>query len=67
MIDRLDRTKRNGQTLIEKSRDEEEKKLIQGTLDSLTEQLGLIKSWMDEKKTLVSSSFLVTLIFLVFI
>lgn len=55
MTDRLDRAKRNGHTLLEKTKDEEEKKLIQGTLDALTEQLGLIKAWMDEKKTLVST------------
>lgn len=53
MTDRLDRTKKNAHTLLEKSQDEEEKKLIKSTLESLEEQLGLVRSWLDEKKTLV--------------
>lgn len=54
VTERLERTKGNGQTLIEKTKDDEEKVLIQSTLDSLAEQMTLVKSWIEEKKNQVT-------------
>ncbi|XP_075225316.1 muscle-specific protein 300 kDa isoform X2 [Lycorma delicatula] len=54
--DRLDRASHNGQTIKDKTKDDQEKKLIQSTLDNLTEQLQLVKTWLEEKKQQVGDS-----------
>lgn len=50
ITDRLEKLIRNGKVIIEKTRDEDEKKLIQSTIDTLTNQMQQVKSWLEEKK-----------------
>lgn len=50
MSDKLERLTRNGQNIVENTRDEEEKELIGKTIGNLTEQLSQVRSWLDEKK-----------------
>jgi nesprin-1 len=54
--DKLERLTRNGKTIMESTRDEEEKRLIAGTVATLTEQLAQVKSWLEEKKQLVGDT-----------
>lgn len=56
VMDRLERLSKNGRTIIEKTKDEDEKVLIQKTIDNLTEQLQQVRSWLDEKKAQVGDS-----------
>ena len=48
--DKLERLTKNGQVIIENTRDGNEKELIGSTIVNLTDQLGQVKSWLDEKK-----------------
>lgn len=50
ITDRLEKLIKNGKIIIEKTRDDEEKTLIQSTINTLTEQLQQVRSWLDEKK-----------------
>lgn len=50
IADRLEKLIKNGKTIIEKTKDDEEKVLIQSTINTLTEQLQQVRSWLDEKK-----------------
>lgn len=50
VTDRLEKLTRNGKVIIEKTQDDEEKRLVQSTIDNLTEQLSQVKSWLEEKK-----------------
>lgn len=50
ITDRLEKLIKNGKIIIEKSRDDEEKALIQSTINTLTDQLQQVRSWLDEKK-----------------
>lgn len=50
MSDRLERLTKNGQTIVDNTRDEDEKEIIAKTIANLTEQLGQVRSWLDEKK-----------------
>lgn len=54
--DRLEVVKRNGQVIIEKCRNDEEKILIQTTIEQLQQQLDQVKSWLDEKKQQVGDT-----------
>lgn len=54
--DRMETVKHNGHMIIEKSRKDDEKELIQSTIDQLTQQLNQIRSWLDEKKQQVGDS-----------
>lgn len=56
VMDRLERLSKNGRTIIEKTKDEEEKALVQKTIDNLTEQLQQVRSWLEEKKAQVGDS-----------
>lgn len=56
VTDRLEKLTKNGKTIIEKTKDDEEKALIQKTIDNLAEQLQQIKTWLDEKKAQVGDS-----------
>lgn len=56
MQDRLELVRQNGQLIIEKSRSDEEKGLIQTTIDQLTQQLSQVRSWLEEKKQQVGDS-----------
>lgn len=50
ITDRLEKLIRNGKIIIEKTRDEDEKKLVQSTIDTLTNQMQQVKTWLEEKK-----------------
>lgn len=54
--DRLERLTKNGKSIVEKTRSDEEKQLIQSTINTLTEQLQQVKSWLEEKKQQVSET-----------
>jgi len=56
ITDRLDNVKKNGRIIIEKTRSEDEKVLIQTTIDQLTQQLSQIRAWIDEKKQQVGDT-----------
>lgn len=55
-MDRLEKLTKNGKIIIEKTKDDEEKVLVQKTIDNLTEQLQQVKSWLEEKKSQVGDS-----------
>lgn len=50
ITDKLDKVTRNGKTIIEKSRKQEEKDIVQSTVDTLTDQLSQLKASLDEKR-----------------
>lgn len=54
--DRLERLTKNGKSIVEKSRSDEEKQLIQSTIDTLTNQLQQVRTWLEEKKQQVSET-----------
>lgn len=54
--DRLEKLIKNGKVIIEKSRSDEERRLVQSTIDTLTEQLAQVKSWLEEKKQQVGDT-----------
>lgn len=56
MLDKLERLTKNGHTIMENTRDNEEKELIEKTILNLTEQLGQVKAWLEEKKQQVGDS-----------
>lgn len=56
ITDRLEKLIKNGKIIIEKTRDDEEKALIQKTIDNLTEQLQQVRTWLEEKKAQVGDS-----------
>lgn len=56
ITDRLEKLIKNGKTIIEKSKDAEEKEIIQSTINTLTEQLQQIRTWLDERKQQVSDT-----------
>lgn len=54
--DRLENVKQNGQIIIEKSRNEDEKVLIRTTVEQLSQQLDQLRAWLDDKKHQVGDS-----------
>lgn len=54
--ERLENVKANGQQIIDRSRNDDEKALVQTTIDQLTQQLGQVMAWLDEKKHQVGDS-----------
>lgn len=54
--ERMDCVRMNGGIIIEKSRSEKEKELVQSTIDQLVQQLAQIRAWLDEKKQQVGDS-----------
>lgn len=56
IYEKLDQVKSNGNIIIENSRSQQEKDLVQTTIDQLTQQLSQIRSWLDEKKQQVGDS-----------
>lgn len=54
--DRLENVKQNGQVIIEKSRNDDEKDLVRNTIDQLVQQVEQLRSWLDEKKHQVGNS-----------
>jgi nesprin-1 len=56
MGDKLERLTKNGRAIAENTRDEAEKQLIASTIATLTEQLGQVRAWLDEKKQLIGDT-----------
>lgn len=54
--DKLEKVTKNGKTLMENSRDSQDKQQIQVTINTLTEQLQQVKSWLDEKRQQVGET-----------
>lgn len=54
--DLVEKLTKNGRIIIEKTRDDEEKKLVQSSIDNLTDQLQKIRSLLDEKKQQVGGA-----------
>lgn len=50
MQDRLDKLATNASVLTENVKDEDEKNRISANVHSISDQMALIKSWIDEKK-----------------
>lgn len=56
IYERFTMVKTNGQLIIDNCRNSDEKVLVQTTLDQLAQQLGQVRSWLDEKKQQVGDS-----------
>lgn len=54
--DKLEKLSRNGKMIIEKTRDSNEKEMIQSTINDLTDQLAQVKSWLDERRQQVGET-----------
>lgn len=54
--ERLENVKQNGNVIIEKSRNDEEKILIRNTIEQLQQQMDQVRSWLDDKKHQVGDS-----------
>lgn len=54
--ERLEIVKQNGFVIIEKTRDEQEKRIIRQTIDQLEQQIDQLRSWLDDKKHQVGNS-----------
>ncbi|XP_066252950.1 muscle-specific protein 300 kDa isoform X4 [Euwallacea similis] len=50
ITDKLDKVVKNGKTIIEKSRKQDEKDIVQSTIDNLTDQISQVKSSLEEKR-----------------
>ncbi|VEN54046.1 unnamed protein product, partial [Callosobruchus maculatus] len=48
--DKLEKLTRNGRAIMEKTKDDEEKEMIQNTINNLTDQLAQVRTWLEEKK-----------------
>ncbi|KAL7297367.1 hypothetical protein TKK_0009753 [Trichogramma kaykai] len=56
ITDKLERMSKNGKTIVDNTKDEEEKQTITTTIAGITEQLAQVKSWLDEKKQQVGDT-----------
>ncbi|XP_017768073.1 PREDICTED: nesprin-1 [Nicrophorus vespilloides] len=56
ITDRLEKLIKNGKVIMEKTKDEDEKALVQSTINNLTEQLHQVNSWLEEKKQQISET-----------
>lgn len=56
IYERFTMVKTNGQLIIDNCRNSDEKVLVQTTIDQLAQQLGQVRSWLDEKKQQVGDS-----------
>lgn len=56
VTDKLERLTRNGRVIVESTRDDAEKELIEKTVNDLSEQLAQVRSWLDEKKQVVGDT-----------
>ncbi|XP_060527804.1 muscle-specific protein 300 kDa isoform X12 [Cylas formicarius] len=50
ILDRLENVKRNGQTIIDKSKNQEEQDIVQSTINNLTDQVQQVKSELEDKR-----------------
>ncbi|XP_036345182.1 uncharacterized protein LOC118754415 [Rhagoletis pomonella] len=56
IYERFTMVKTNGQLIIDNCRNSNEKLLVQSTIDQLAQELGQVRSWLDEKKQQVGDS-----------
>ncbi|XP_012253400.2 muscle-specific protein 300 kDa isoform X14 [Athalia rosae] len=56
ITDKLERLTRNGQVIVENTKDGNERELIKSTVNNLTEQLAQVRSWLEEKKQQVGDT-----------
>ncbi|XP_046474495.1 muscle-specific protein 300 kDa isoform X6 [Neodiprion pinetum] len=56
ITDKLERLTRNGQVIIDNTKDGNERELIKSTVNNLTEQLAQVRSWLEEKKQQVGDT-----------
>lgn len=56
VTDKLERLTRNARVIIDNTRDDNEKEFIEKTVNDLNEQLGQVKSWLDEKRQIVGDT-----------
>lgn len=54
--DRLEKLIKNGKVIVDKTRDDEERDLIQSTINTLTDQLQQVRSWLEERRQQVSET-----------
>ena len=54
--DQLDRIKRHGAVIVERTSSHEEKDLVSNTVSALTEQLQQVNAWLEDKKAQVGHS-----------
>lgn len=54
--DQLEKLIKNGKVIIEKTKDDEERAIIQTTINNLSEQLEQVKGWLDNKKQQVNDA-----------
>lgn len=56
ILDKLEKLTRNGKTILGKTRDDEEKEIVQSTINNLSEQVAQVKSWLDERRQQVGET-----------
>ncbi|XP_074030429.1 muscle-specific protein 300 kDa isoform X10 [Leptinotarsa decemlineata] len=56
MADKLEKLTKNGRIIIEKTKDDEEKVMVQSTINDLTDQIAQVRSWLDEKRQQVGET-----------
>lgn len=58
MQDRLDKLIMNAEVICDNSQDPEEISQIKGNVNTLSEQINIIKTWIDEKKQQVRKTYI---------
>ncbi|XP_064211053.1 muscle-specific protein 300 kDa isoform X18 [Tribolium castaneum] len=56
ITDRLEKLIKNGKLIVEKTKDDDEKQLIQSTINNLSDQLQQVRSWLEEKRQQVGET-----------
>lgn len=56
MTDKLEKLIKNGNIIIENTKDDDEKELIKKTIANINEQFGQVKTWLEEKKQQVGDT-----------
>lgn len=56
VTDKLEKLTRNGKIIMKRTRDNEEKEMIQSIIDNLVEQFNQVKSWLDERRQQVGET-----------
>lgn len=56
ILDKLEKLTRNGKMIIGKTRDDEEREIVQSTINNLSDQVAQVKSWLDERRQQVGET-----------
>lgn len=54
--EKLEKAKKNGQVIIDHTKDDLEKDVVKGTLETLESQLSQLRTWMDQTRQTVGDS-----------